>query len=91
MVLHGDKRSTTCGKGRLTDFEIQTNEQGSIALSTDCKCEALLGNDKDHFAWDDGFRPDGATRLNPTGAFELMMRFWKQTHELPFIGDLIKW
>jgi hypothetical protein len=43
------------------------------------------------FAWDDGFRPETATEENPAGSFELMIRFWKQTHDLPFVGDVIYW
>jgi len=46
---------------------------------------------KDKFAWDDGFRVEGTTRENPKGAFDLMIRFWNQTHSLPFVGDLICW
>lgn len=45
----------------------------------------------DEFAYDDGFRPDGTTRKEPKGSFELMIRFWSQTHSLPFAGDLITW
>lgn len=51
----------------------------------------LIGKEADVFAWEDGFRPEGSTEANPTGAFELMIRFWKQTNGLPFFGDLIKW
>lgn len=47
--------------------------------------------DYDKFAWMDGFRPEGSHEHNPVGCFQLMMRFWKQTHQLPFIGDLITW
>lgn len=43
------------------------------------------------FAWKDGFRPEGTTKDNPTGAFSLMLRFWKQTHDLPFQGLVIYW
>ena len=46
---------------------------------------------KDQFAWLDGFRPDGSTFESCTGAFELMIKFWRLTHELPFVGDLIYW
>jgi hypothetical protein len=43
------------------------------------------------FAWADGFRPDGSTAEKPGGAYDLMIRWWKQTHSLPFIGDVIYW
>lgn len=45
----------------------------------------------DTFAWSDGFRPEGSTKDNPAGAFDLMLQFWKQTHELPFQGVVIYW
>lgn len=46
---------------------------------------------KDQFAWLDGFRPDGSTFESPTGSFDLMLKFWRLTHDLPFVGDLIYW
>jgi hypothetical protein len=46
---------------------------------------------KDRFAWLDGFRPEGTTLENPIGAFELMLKFWRQTHSLPFEGTIIYW
>jgi hypothetical protein len=45
----------------------------------------------DRFAWRDGFRPEGTTIHKPDGSFDLMLRFWKQTHELPWAGDIIYW
>ena len=45
----------------------------------------------DRLAWADGFRPDGSTSQNPGGAFNLMIRFWNQTHSLPWAGDIIYW
>lgn len=45
----------------------------------------------DAFAWKDGFRPEGATMGNPSGAFDLMLQFFKQTHDLPFQGVVIYW
>jgi hypothetical protein len=54
--------------------------------------ERLLTLDEKNFlAWQDGFRPDGATAENPFGAFDLMLRWWRQTHELPFKGEIIYW
>lgn len=53
---------------------------------------------KDYLAWKDGFRDekgkDGLSENGPhlySGCFEKMIRFWRQTHELPFAGQLIKW
>ena len=43
---------------------------------------------KNELAWNDGFRDDSG---NKGKSFEIMMRWWKQTHDLPFEGDLISW
>lgn len=53
----------------------------------------LINKERDlnEFAWADGFRSEGATSYNPKGSWELMKRFWKQTHQLPWVGDLIQW
>lgn len=51
----------------------------------------LLPETSNLFAWRDGFRPEGSTIHDPYGAFDLMMRFWKHTHELPFQGIVIYW
>ncbi len=47
--------------------------------------------EKNRLAWLDGFRPIGSTLDHPFGAFSMMLRFWEDTHALPFIGDLIHW
>ncbi len=47
--------------------------------------------DRDLFAWEDGFRPKGSSKKKPDGCFELMLRFWRLTHDLPFSGDVIYW
>ena len=47
--------------------------------------------DKEVFAWQDGFRPEGSTWEKPEGSFDLMLHFWKQTHELPFTGTVTHW
>lgn len=50
----------------------------------------LASSAKDNLAWNDGFRmADKPTEK--TGCFDLMFRWWKQTHALPFAGHLIKW
>lgn len=53
--------------------------------------EILNSAQKDALAWKDGFRVAGSTLNNPAGCFELMYRWWSQTHSLPFVGQLIKW
>jgi hypothetical protein len=51
----------------------------------------LSSEERELFAWKDGFRPEGTTKDNPYGAFNLMIQFWKHTHELPFQGVVIYW
>lgn len=46
---------------------------------------------KNHLAWADGFRVDGSTEKSNEGCFDLMFRWWNQTHALPFTGQMIKW
>ena len=46
---------------------------------------------RNQLAWNDGFRPDESSFINPNGCYELMKRYFAQTHELPFIGDIIYW
>jgi len=48
-------------------------------------------HEKNLFAWRDGFRPSGSSEEHPDGAYDLLMRFWRQTHELPFRGVVIYW
>lgn len=51
----------------------------------------LSVDENERLAWLDGFRPEGTTLASPKGSFNLMIRWWKQTHELPFYGDIIYW
>jgi hypothetical protein len=46
--------------------------------------------EKNAFAWRDGFRPEEPTN-NSFASYGLMMRFWQQTHSLPFEGKIIVW
>ena len=77
---------------RLTDVEAQTVlEAGKLVTGLEPDKVIFTGIELDLFAWQDGFRPKGSSKKSPHGAHDLMMRFWKQTHELPFIGDIIHW
>lgn len=75
---------------RLTDKEF-TESAGKISFHHNVGVTALVGLERDQFAWLDGFRTEGSTSFNPEGCYALMTKWWVQTHELPFIGDLIKW
>lgn len=70
------------------ELDLVINHHAHVSLP---KPILVMEDEADEFAWDDGFRPDGSTRENPTGCFELMIRFWEKTHTLPWAGDLIKW
>jgi hypothetical protein len=45
---------------------------------------------KDALAWQDGFR-HADDPMRKTGCFDMMIKFWEQTHELPFVGNYILW
>lgn len=84
-------RTKYCRKIRegwcLAVQEVRIYSDGRLYINS----TQILGEFRDVFAWLDGFRPEGSSLQNPAGAFELMHRFWKQTHALPFIGDVIYW
>jgi hypothetical protein len=73
---------------RVTDYEA---EEFRLWRQLPLNSYELLKAEKDLLAWRDGFRPDGSSFNEPWGSFELMLRWWKQTHELPFVGDIIYW
>lgn len=72
----------------LSNLELEVARTKPTAFPAEVVWE---GPDGDLFAWLDGFRPEGSTREDPRGAFELMLRFWRQTHSLPWAGDIIYW
>ncbi len=50
----------------------------------------LNNHERNLLAWADGFRyPADSPQVDCS--FELMVRFWKQTHALPFVGNYILW
>lgn len=53
------------------------------------KCDLLSYRDCDRLAWQDGFRPEGSSFDNCKGCFDVMLRWWRLTHQLPFLGDII--
>ena len=81
-------------KGRITDDEYNSlladPSHYTIPLF-DCPWKVLTMEEKEILAWKDGFRPSNTSKHTPNGAFSLMLHFWKQTHALPFIGDIIYW
>jgi hypothetical protein len=84
------KYCTKIGEGICINKSlIEIHEDGSVFLNHNKP--GLSDELKDLLAWNDGFRPEGATRKNPKGCFELMFRWWWQTHELPFRGEIIYW
>lgn len=75
---------------RLRDDEFEIIE-GFVKLNTEVNRTAVWLGELDKLAWKDGFRPDGTTLENPHNARHLFYKWWKQTHEFPFIGDIIYW
>lgn len=51
----------------------------------------LSAEQREVFAWSDGFRPLGTTIDRPAGAWEMMKRWFRQTNGLPFKGVVIYW
>lgn len=47
--------------------------------------------EKEALAVADGFRAEKAANHQSASAFYVMLRWWKQTNGLPFIGDIIYW
>jgi len=78
---------------RLEDHEIELkgNELIVDVLAVEMHAAKLTSLEKNILAWHDGFRPDGTSLKSPEGCFDLMIRFWRSTHSLPFIGDIIYW
>jgi hypothetical protein len=73
---------TTC---QATE-KIRIGKNGSVLI----KGRPITQSDKDILAYLDGFRnQDRETQI--TGCFNIMMRWWRQTHELPFSGEIIHW
>ena len=50
----------------------------------------LSESEKDEFAWQDGFRWLYESERRD-GCYKKMLEFWTKTHDLPFLGQLIKW
>jgi len=67
----------------LTELERHEISTGGIKYCRHPKQRIHLPN---NFAWADGFRP-----TNPKQAYSVMRKWWKQTHELPFIGFVTYW
>jgi hypothetical protein len=53
--------------------------------------EVLDNQQRNDFAWADGFRPDGSKPDFTVGSFYLMQKWWQLTNDLPFVGDVIYW
>lgn len=75
---------------RLNDEEFKVSA-GKFITKKFLQYELLEGIEMEQLAWRDGFRPEGSTCDEPHGAGALMMRWWNQTHVLPFVGDIIYW
>ena len=78
---------------RLTEVEAMYIIENKGATDGKRLIDRVMINEDqlDEFAWLDGFRPENSTKENCKGAFDFMIRFWRQTHSLPFVGDIIYW
>lgn len=70
-------------EGRLSDQQCKKALRGNQMGNKMSEAAADL------LAYRDGFRNE--EKIYPTSHYSLMIRWWKQTHSLPFIGDLIRW
>lgn len=96
VYLYFGMRTKWCkklGESKCTGSQpIEILQNGEIWLyDNQLRLNAIRITDKNAFAWDDGFRPEGSTRENPARAFDLMITFWMRTHSLPFKGWVIYW
>lgn len=98
LYLYTGMRTKKCRKiGEAICFlvqKIKISEEGIYiggeigTMGWDCPRETAI---VERFAWKDGFRPEGSTPFTPSGAFDLLLQFFKKTHELPFQGVVIYW
>jgi hypothetical protein len=70
----------------MVTADIRITQDGDIFVNN----LKVPDDEKNAFAWRDGFRPQEPTS-NSFASFGLMMRFWEQTHSLPFEGKIIQW
>jgi hypothetical protein len=73
---------------RLTDLDVLLLQHGKLV---GCEYSTVTGTDLDDFAFYDGFRTEASAEGKTAGCGQLMQRFWKRYHTLPFIGDIIYW
>jgi len=66
---------------------IEIKRTGSVYING----RKLTNMEKNILAYDDGFRHEDDLLRGYGGCFQIMLRWWKQTHELPFKGDIIYW
>ncbi len=76
---------------RLSDQQVQeVMDELNSGKNIDWLASPLSKQQRNRLAWRDGFRYE-PTGINSIGNFEMMIRWWRKTHELPFIGDIIYW
>jgi hypothetical protein len=88
VYLYFGMRTKWCrklGEGICSQIDPIKITDGGIYIA------GMPDNFTDMFAWLDGFRPEGSTFVKSEGSFELILRFWRQTHSLPFEGTIIHW
>jgi len=76
------------GTNFVSNEQIKLLKKGNYK-KLDVLYKVLTDEEKDDLAYRDGFRKEHSDERK--GCFEIMITWWKQTHELPFIGHLICW
>lgn len=91
LYLYFGLRTKWCKKLKEVECkdvkEIVITKEGYVYI--DGKKLTIL--QKDALAFLDGFRNDSALFTSPANCFQIMFRWWNQTHSLPFKGDIIYW
>lgn len=89
IVIYEDGTLKLLSTNWLTPVEREQLISGKFSMRG-VSIETLSSAECDSLAWWDGFRhaehPDMIY-----GCFDLMLRFWKQTHSLPFVGNFVSW
>lgn len=91
--------------GEVYLFNQRLNDADAAAVEADLKngglpnpsdpaltWKVLSSPEKNTLAWNDGFRDaDYRNFRRGVNYYSIMLRWWKLTNELPFVGDIIYW
>lgn len=90
LYLYFGMRTKWCRKLK----EVPCTDVKEIVITNDGRVfidgKRLTWQQKDILAYEDGFRSDVNIKTC-ANCFDVMFRWWNQTHTLPFKGDIIYW